>query len=128
MAEEKRKKILLAADEEDVLNHLGRILQLADYEVFSTTKGKEVLTLAKDISPDVIILDIGMPDMDGGAVASALAEEPSTTHIPVVFLTGILTREGVLSRGKTHRYYVIAKPAIPEEVLVLIKQILSPYK
>lgn len=118
-------KILVVDDEKDILDSLSSILKRAHYEVFSTTKGKEAVELAKKIIPDAIILDIMMPDMSGDEVATALSEYPSTAKIPIIFLTAILTKEEELVRGNFGRQFVIAKPTTVETILEMVKNILS---
>jgi len=119
-----KKKILLVDDEEEVLTFLGNTLRRQDYEVIATSKGKEAVRLAKQLVPDLIILDILMPDMFGEDVAAELREDPTTKHIPVVFLTAIATKKEEYMRIEAGRHYgVIAKPVNAEELLARIKKI-----
>jgi len=119
------KKILVVDDEEDVLIPLSNTLKRANYEVISTTKGKEAVELAIKLRPDLIIRDIILPDMGGTEVAAVLVENPSTTNIPIIFLTGILTKQEEESiEGKTGKHYVIAKPVTVKELLEMVGKIL----
>ena len=126
MAEALPKKILVVDDEEEILTHLGNILKRANYEVVSTTKGKEVFNLAKDSQPDLIILDILLPDLQGDEVAALLLQEPSTADIPIIFLTGVLItkKEEDLAR-KTGKHYLMAKPATEKEILDMVSAVFS---
>lgn len=117
------KKILVVDDEEEILKHLVRVLERYNYEVISATKGKEALELATDQKPDLIILDIVLPDIDGGQVAFALSENPSTANIPVVFLTGMIKKDEEHTVKTTGNRFVIAKPVVIEELLEKIRQI-----
>ncbi|MBU1871632.1 MAG: response regulator [Candidatus Omnitrophica bacterium] len=120
------KKILIVDDEEETLIHLSNILKRANYEVISTTKGKEAVDLAIRQRPDLIILDIVLPDMGGSEVATTILGNPATGSIPIVFLTGILTKqeeEGI--EGKTGRRYVIAKPITSRELLEMVSKVLA---
>lgn len=117
--------ILIVDDEQDILDALSSILKRANYKVLSTTKGREAVDLAKKIIPDVIILDIMMPDMSGDEVATALSEYPSTAKIPIIFLTAILTKEEETVRGNFGRQFVMAKPTTGEKILEMVKNILS---
>lgn len=126
MTESRLKKILVVDDEEETLVHLSNILKRSNYEVVSTAKGKEALKLAAELLPDLIILDIVLPDMGGSEVASALVGNPPTAQIPIIFLTGILTKqEGESIGGKAGQRYVIAKPATAEELLEIVSKALS---
>ena len=125
MEKKSPKKILVVDDEEEVLLHLSNILKRADYDVISTTKGKEAVELAIYQRPDLIILDIVMPDMGGSEVAALLVENPSTTNVPIIFLTGILTKQEETSVKKPGRNFVMAKPVTGAEVLDAVGKILS---
>jgi DNA-binding response OmpR family regulator len=120
------KKILAVDDEEAMLNSLSQVLRHANYEVFSTTKGKEAVNLAKNIHPDLIILDVMMPDMAGEDVAVALSSDPTTSQIPIIFLTGIITKTEELTVKKTGKRYIVAKPVAIKELVELLNKILSP--
>lgn len=119
-----RKKILVVDDEEEILEHLTNILERAGYTVITTSKGKKVLELAQNQRPDLIILDIVLPDMDGSEVARRLAESPSTAGVPVVFLTGILKKEEEINVEKTGKSYIMAKPVTGEDLLEMVSRVL----
>jgi len=114
------KKILIVDDEEEALSRLKNILTRADYDVVCATNGRDAIALAKNLKPDLIILDIVMPDIDGSDVASILSEDSGTVAIPVLFLTGILTKKEESLGKKTGRHRVIAKPIAAGELLELI--------
>jgi DNA-binding response OmpR family regulator len=120
------KRILLVDDEQEVLTYLGNILKRANYDPICTTKGREAIDFARNLRPrpDLIILDIVMPDVDGGDVAAVLSGDRRTAEIPVIFLTGILTKEEELSGKAIGKHCVVAKPVMPEELLVLINKVL----
>lgn len=119
------KKILVVDDEEEILTHITNILKRANYEVISTTRGKEALELATNLRPDLIILDIVLPDMGGSEVAAMLVQNPTTSNIPIIFLTGILTKqEEEAVESKTGKRCIIAKPATAEELLRAVNRAL----
>jgi two-component system sensor histidine kinase/response regulator len=120
------KKILVVDDEEDALIPISNILRRANYQVFTATRGKQAVELALKQQPDLIILDIVLPDMGGSEVATILVGDPITTNIPIIFLTGILTKGEEESVGsKPDRRYVIAKPVTQEELLEAVRKSLS---
>ncbi|MBU2102021.1 MAG: response regulator [Candidatus Omnitrophota bacterium] len=121
---ETKKKILVVDDEKDTVLMLTNILRRAQYDTLSASSGKEALTLARSFSPDVIILDIVLGDMDGGDVAFELSRDPATAHIPIIFLTGVLSK-GEGSKIKTSgKRYVLAKPTTAEELFTVINKVL----
>ncbi len=79
--------ILVVDDTEDNLDLLEFALKRKPVEMLRANSGKECLTMAKDLQPDVILLDIQMPEMDGFETLKLLRENPATAKIPVIFLT-----------------------------------------
>ncbi|MBD3245617.1 MAG: response regulator [Candidatus Omnitrophica bacterium] len=120
------KKILLVDDEEEVVRVITQMLQRADYEVVSTTEGKEAFTLAKKHQPDLIILDVIMPGMRGEDIKRLLSEDEQTNMIPTLFLTGILTKEDEeFLKNLTGEVRSLAKPVTSQELLMTVGKILE---
>jgi len=118
--------ILLVDDEEDILVSLSQILKKNNYDVIPAGEGKEAIALAKRFKPDVIILDLMLPDMDGTEVALTLEKDPATQKIPVIFLTGMLSKEQEMPDKKTNAiHYAVAKPVTSEELLKVISTALQ---
>lgn len=85
-----KKKILLVDDDEAVVSYL--VVKLAKYyELISTTDPTQVVAMAREEQPDLILCDIDMPGMSGGDLASALTEDPDTAFIPVLYLTALVS-------------------------------------
>lgn len=81
-------KILLAEDEEDIQRLASLCLMRGgSWEVVLASDGEEALALAREDRPDVILLDVMMPKLDGFAVCQRLKADPATRNIPVIFLT-----------------------------------------
>lgn len=80
-------------DEADVLRVLDKRLTLEGFEVVSTVDALDALRLAKSQRPDIIILDLHMPEIDGGELACRLKEEPVTQSIPILFLSSLISGE-----------------------------------
>jgi CheY-like chemotaxis protein len=96
---------------------------LADegFEVHMAEDGAEALRIAKELLPDVILLDQIMPEMNGKEVLAALRAEPTTQGIPVVVLTG-------MSRGAPDEWpgaYFVGKPFAPEELVEQIRALVG---
>lgn len=117
------KKILLIDDEEDVLAILGKRLSGAGYQVVKAKSGQEGIDTAKRELPDLILLDILMPDMDGGEVWRILKEEEKTQYIPIIYLTCLYTKADERREGhETKTSFFVAKPYNPQELLNIIKE------
>ncbi len=89
MNENTSKKILVVDDEPDVVAYLTALLQDHAFFVVSAANGREGFAKAKSENPDLIILDITMPEESGVRMFRNVQEEATTAHIPVVILTGI---------------------------------------
>jgi CheY-like chemotaxis protein len=128
MSNNLKKKILVVDDEEEFLLFIGNILESANYEVFSTTKGREAIELAKKEKPDLIILDIILPDIMGGEVSRTLSEDPSTYNMPIIFLTGLNTKEDEKLVKETGNYHLLAKPITRHDLLEAVRKVLAEEK
>ena len=113
-----KKRILIVDDEESLAKVLKLLIEkTGKYEVWKETKGANALAAAKRFKPHLVLLDIMMPDIDGGEVACQLKEDPETKDIPVVFISAAITKEeeseqGIMKGG----YPILAKP-VPMEKL-----------
>lgn len=87
------------------------------YEVFTENRGSFAVAAVRKFMPDLILLDILMPDLLGSQVAAAVHEDPALTHIKVIYLTAML-REG--EEQKSGANMVIGKPISTEELLAVV--------
>ena len=110
------KKILVIDDETDFVEMLKMRLEATGYEVFTASDGRDGLRKASEVMPDLILLDIMMPGMDGGDVAQKLRERPATSGIPVVFLTAAISEQEADARGGGGEVF-IAKTADSQELI-----------
>ena len=81
-------KILCVEDNEDNLYMLHRRLSRAGYDVKVATNGAEAVEWAKDLLPDIIVMDLNLPKLDGWEATRRLKNQPETKHIPVIVLSG----------------------------------------
>ncbi|MCL2126274.1 MAG: diguanylate cyclase [Oscillospiraceae bacterium] len=88
MEEESKNSILIVDDVESNLLALSRILD-SEYSIFTAGSGREAILAAEESQPDVILLDILMPEMDGYQVLAELREREKTRNIPVIFISGL---------------------------------------
>ena len=120
-----QKTALIVDDEQDVLEHVGSMLRSSGFEVIAAATGKDAIREAVEKKPDIIILDVFLPDIDGGEVAHRLSLGPNTQDIPVIFLTGLVTKDEKQAPDRTGKNFVMAKPVLKQELLSLINQILQ---
>ena len=100
MNSKKNAKILVVDDEPDVLVVLKTRLETEGFSVLEATTGRLALNLAKAEKPDLILLDVCLPDIGGGEVASGLQEDPVTANIPIIFLTALFSKEEEAKHGR----------------------------
>lgn len=109
----KTKRILIVDDEASITRSMKINLERGgEYEVRTENHSDRALSTARQFQPDLIFLDVIMPEKDGGAVAAELQDDPELQHIPVVFLTAIVTKKETSPTGSEiggHTY--IAKPS-----------------
>lgn len=108
------KRILIVDDERDMQIYLRTLLRKAGYETAVAADGEEALSQAEYLRPDLITLDLVMPRRSGTTVYEALRTSPTTRDIPVIILTGIVTRAKMFDG---------ADPAIPKPEAVMDKPI-----
>ncbi len=82
-----KRKILVVDDEEDILHFLKMVLSEKGYEVVTAAGGHQALTRAQIEHPDLVLLDVMMPQMDGWEVLKLLRADEGTAHIPVAMLS-----------------------------------------
>lgn len=120
-----RKLALIIDDEKDVLEHISSMLRSSNFEVITSESGEEGLKLAFEHKPDLILLDVFLPDIDGGAVASQLSEKQGTKNIPIIYLTGLVTKQESQEPERIGKHFMIAKPVLKEELMLTISKVLS---
>lgn len=127
MADEPNKaKILLVEDEKMLADMYATKFSMEGYEIVSAYDGKEGLAAARREKPDIILLDIIMPKLDGFAVLKELKQDDATKGIPVILLTN-LGQESDVKRGKelgADDYFVKANHS-PQEVVEIVKKTLG---
>ena len=118
-----KKKILIVDDDKVLLMMLDKCLTAAGYSIGKATNGKDAVLIAKEWNPDLIILDIMMPEMDGAEAALALRENATTKKIPKLFLTSLISKD----EEKSGKFFMgemyIAKPYEKEKLLKEINSI-----
>ncbi len=118
-----KKRILLVDDELAVTKALQRYLERTGrFDVRAENESAKALSTARAFRPHLILLDVFMPDMDGGEVAAHLAKDGALSGVPIVFLTGLVSSKEVDSIGKEIAGRpVLAKPVSAEDLLACIE-------
>ena len=118
----KQKKILIVDDDPVNLQMLRKIFDNNEYSVIQAAGGFEAIEVAKNDLPDLIILDIVMPDIDGGEVANILKKDPSTKSIPIIFLSSLIKKQEERYSSTREGIYLMGKPFDRLELLRRVKE------
>ena len=112
-----RKLVLLVEDNEDNRIVFATVLRYCGYEVVEATDGGEGLRLARDLIPDIVLMDISIPVMDGWEVTRRIKRDERTARIPVIAVTAHSLREDRQRAAEIGFDSFIAKPCKPMEVV-----------
>ena len=104
------KKILIVDDEQDIVDSLKFVLEAEGYECFTALNGEDGLKAAKEVMPDLIILDIMMPKMNGYKISRLLKFDSKYKDIPIIMLTARSQEEDKLIGEETGANEYITKP------------------
>jgi len=120
-----RKKRILLIDDEPAFTRLMKLNLETNgpYEVRIENDGSHAVATARAYAPDLIFLDVIMPDVDGGQVASELRGDPKLKHTPIVFLTAVVSKNEVVQRGDViGGQTFLAKPVSVADMLKTIER------
>ena len=121
-------KVLIIDDEVDFCYFVQKNLtQNGMFDVVIATNGQDGIDLAKSEEPDIILLDLFMPDMPGEDVAAALKENSATSDIPILFVTALASNDDIVDskESKIGNNYILPKPVRTKKLIETIMKILS---
>jgi DNA-binding response OmpR family regulator len=120
----RKKKILVVEDHEDLLELLRLQFKQEGFAIATATNGVEALKKARSLLPDLILLDIMLPELDGFAVCEILRRDPATASTPIIMVTGLcsqITRCAGIESGATD---FVTKPVSPAQLVSRVKDML----
>lgn len=125
-----RAKILCIEDDSDMIDYLKLILSKAGYEVLGALGGREGLEAMRHEQPDLILLDLMMPEVDGADVLLHKKKDPTIRDIPVIALTALDSPfDQVMWRARTDLQDFIVKSRLPRrELIARIERVLELYR
>lgn len=120
-------RVLVIDDEAPFTRMIKLNLESAgDYQVEMVNESRKAYTATDTFQPDIVLLDVVMPEIDGGDVATLIRQHPSTAHIPIIFVSAMVSRQesgrGLYESGGEH---FLAKPVTTEILDQAINQVLS---
>jgi DNA-binding response OmpR family regulator len=118
-----RKKILVVDDDAEVVELLRFNLKNAGFAIGTAADGVEAIKKACSVSPDLILLDLMMPELDGLAVCEILRRDPATASIPIIMLTAVSSEFGRLAGLESGAREYLTKPFSPRELVSRVKSL-----
>ena len=127
--DEKRKKILVVDDEETVLLVFKTHLNAAGYDVVTASSGKAGLEAVGREDPDLVLLDVMMPEMNGFAVCRAIRDNPAWKKLPVVMITGLHGEADAQEGRQSGATDFMTKPVDYDDLTKRVRKFIgSPFK
>ena len=117
------KRVLLAEDEPNIVESLTFILERSGFQVGVTTTGRQALAEATTETPDILILDVMLPEMDGYEVLRQLRADERTKTLPVLMLTAKGRREDRETAIACGADLFITKPFVNSELIAAVQQL-----
>jgi DNA-binding response OmpR family regulator len=112
-----RKKILVVEDDTNLLEIMRLALKSAGYSIASATNGIEALKKARTLLPDLIVLDLVLPELDGFAVCETLRRDRNTASVPIIVVTGLSSEFTRLAGFESGATDYVTKPVSPAELV-----------
>ncbi len=122
-----RKRILAVDDQRHIARLVQYHLEHAGYEVELAYDGAQALEKVRESCPDLVILDVMLPKLDGFEVLRQLKEDPATENIPVIMLTAKSDSDDALQGYDRGAQWYLVKPVDPLELLAFVKNVLGPF-
>ena len=117
------KRVLLAEDEPNIVESLTFILERSGFEVATTTNGRQALEVAQSNTPDILILDVMLPELDGYEVLRRLRADARTKTLPVLLVTAKGQREDRETAMKCGADMFITKPFVNSELIAAVEKL-----
>ena len=123
-----KEKVLIIEDEKDLVKMLDYNLRKEGFRIFSANNGEDGLDMARRENPDLILLDLMLPEMDGLDVCKAVKNDAKTTHIPIIILTAKAQESDKVVGLELGADDYVTKPFSPRELIARIKAVLRRLK
>lgn len=120
-----RKKILVVDDHAEFVDLVSFNLKRAGYGIATASNGEEAIKKARAIAPDLILLDVMMPEMDGFEVCEILRHDSATASIPIVMVTALSSELGRMEGLGSGATDFLSKPLSPKQLLARIENLLK---
>jgi two-component system cell cycle response regulator DivK len=120
------KRILVVEDDPDNRRIVVKVLTLEGYEVLEAIDGRSAVALARREHPDLVIMDLAIPGLDGWEASRQLKSEPETADIPIIALTAFAMRGDEERAREAGCDGYLAKPCRPQTIREVVRRFLAP--
>ena len=120
-----KKKILVVDDSESMIKLVKYNLETEGYDVITASDGLEGLMVARREKPNLIILDVALPEMDGFRVCRLLKFDQKYQHIPIIMLTASIKEDSMKLGMESGASFYITKPYKPDILLARVKKLIG---
>jgi CheY-like chemotaxis protein len=125
MTERTQPLILVVDDYQDAREMYAEYLQFSGFRVAEARNGNEAVTQAFELKPDLILMDLSLPGMDGWEATRVLKSDERTRHIPVVALTGHALAGASEGAKRAGCDSFVTKPCLPDDLVVEVRRMLA---
>lgn len=120
--------ILVVDDYQDAREMYAEYLQFSGFRVAEAKNGNEAVAQARSLKPDLILMDLSLPGMDGWEATRVLKADEATKHIPIVALTGHALAGASEGARKAGCDSFVTKPCLPDDLVVEVRRMLNAVK
>ena len=128
MTDQTSPLILVVDDYQDAREMYAEYLQFSGFRVAEARNGNEAVSQALELKPDLILMDLSLPGMDGWEATRVLKADDRTKHIPVVALTGHALAGASEGARKAGCDSFVTKPCLPDDLVVEVRRMLAAVK
>ena len=128
MTTEQSPLILVVDDYQDAREMYAEYLQYSGFRVAEARNGNEAVAQARSLKPDLILMDLSLPGMDGWEATRVLKADDETRHIPIVALTGHALAGASEGARKAGCDSFVTKPCLPDDLVVEVRRMLNAVK
>ena len=119
-----RKKILIVDDELSIVQLLSLVLAKAGYETHVCQSGRDAIAKMKEVKPQLVLLDVMLPGLDGRAIVSIMEEDDDLSNIPVIVTSALVESEAMFRRFAQVKDFCL-KPFVLKDLVNKVKEALG---
>lgn len=120
-----QRKVLVVEDDPDQLEVIRSTLKAAGFAIGTAANGIDALLKTRSVSPDLIVLDLMLPGLNGLDICQSLRQDPNTASVPIIMLTGLHGQFGRFAGLEAGASEFLYKPFDPDQLIAKVEELLS---